>query len=174
MLKSIEALATTTVLSIADIDKLAKRFANKTLGRSSDKIKSVKRLEKELSVRLGKEDPSSEIEKILKAPGMEVASGVVHALLDDDPKPSKAKAPKVAKEKKPRAPKGEPRKTKFAGKTLTAKVDENPRRTGSFGFKSMKIIMDNPGITFEDFLKKGGRAKDLAWDVDAGSVTVKG
>ena len=35
----------------------------------------------------------------------------------------------------------------------------------------MQIILDNPdGISYESFIKKGGRAKDLTWDVKKGHV----
>lgn len=51
------------------------------------------------------------------------------------------------------------------------KVKENPRKANTFGWYSMKIILDNPdGIQYEAFIKKGGRAKDLTWDVKKGHV----
>ena len=51
------------------------------------------------------------------------------------------------------------------------KVKENPRKVNTFGWHSMQIILDNPdGIQYEAFIKKGGRAKDLTWDVKKGHV----
>jgi hypothetical protein len=42
---------------------------------------------------------------------------------------------------------------------------------GSHGFKSFQIILDNPAITVEDFIAKGGRSVDLNWDMKMGRVT---
>lgn len=85
--------------------------------------------------------------------------------------------------KAPKVGNGRGRTSAHAGKKLhpvaakCKKTDENktgnPRREGSHGHKSMKIIIDNPGITFEDFIKKGGRAMDLDWDVSKGNATAK-
>ena len=51
------------------------------------------------------------------------------------------------------------------------KVKDNPRKVNTFGWHSMQIILDNPdGISYESFIKKGGRAKDLTWDVKKGHV----
>jgi hypothetical protein len=72
---------------------------------------------------------------------------------------------------------GRGRASAHAGKKLypvAAKCKEgNPRRAGTPGNKSMQIIIDNPGILFEDFIKKGGRSPDLNWDVAKGNASVK-
>jgi hypothetical protein len=49
----------------------------------------------------------------------------------------------------------------------------NPRREGTHGHKSMAVIIDNPGITVEDFVSKGGRLVDLRWDIDRDRVDAK-
>lgn len=51
----------------------------------------------------------------------------------------------------------------------------NPRREGSFGAKSMDILIKagKDGVSYEDFIKKGGRSNDLAWDIEHGNVTAK-
>jgi hypothetical protein len=88
-------------------------------------------------------------------------------------------APKAAVKKAatPRAPKpaaaervsnGEPRRSKFTGLRLFSSAEENPRRKNSAGFKSHEIVLKNPGIRYEEFLKKGGRAKDFAYDTAHG------
>jgi hypothetical protein len=46
----------------------------------------------------------------------------------------------------------------------------NPRRKKSHGYRSLQIVIDNPGITTEDYLAKGGRLNDLAWDIKHGNV----
>jgi hypothetical protein len=66
-----------------------------------------------------------------------------------------------------------PRISEFAGKPLFAKVASNPRRPDSHGHKSMAIILRKPGITYEDFLAKGGRNGDLRYDTVHGHVTTR-
>lgn len=46
----------------------------------------------------------------------------------------------------------------------------NPRREGSWGQKSLQIIINNPGLTLEEFLIRGGRTNDLRWDIQHGNV----
>ena len=49
----------------------------------------------------------------------------------------------------------------------------NPRREGSCGHKSLQIIIDNPGILVEDFIRLGGRSNDLRWDLGHGNATAE-
>jgi hypothetical protein len=49
-------------------------------------------------------------------------------------------------------------------------IGTNPRRKGSHGYRSLQIIIDNPGIITEDYLSKGGRLNDLRWDIAHGNV----
>lgn len=65
------------------------------------------------------------------------------------------------------------RTSAFAGKHLRAAVGSNPRRPGSHGYRSLQIIIDNPGISTEDFVKSGGRLVDLAWDYQRDRVVVE-
>lgn len=68
------------------------------------------------------------------------------------------------------------RTSKYSGMKLTPSKEaaaKNPRKEGSHGFKSIEIIRKNPGITYEDYIKKGGRNNDLEWDVSKGNVTTK-
>ena len=54
-------------------------------------------------------------------------------------------------------------------------VKENPRRTGTEGYKSMAVILKNKGITVEEFLeKRPNRSRDLRWDIEAGNVKLAG
>jgi hypothetical protein len=50
---------------------------------------------------------------------------------------------------------------------------QNPRRKDSHGYRSLQIIIDNPGITTEEFIAKGGRLNDLRWDIAHGNVKVE-
>lgn len=86
-----------------------------------------------------------------------------------------AKAPAVAKEKK--APK--PRKFENAdtihfaadkeGKKYGA--DYNPKRPGSAAHKVFGLYKE--GMKVSDFVKAGGSAGDIAWNVEHGYITVK-
>lgn len=62
------------------------------------------------------------------------------------------------------------RKPGFAGCNFTAASNENPRRKTSHGFKSIQIIIDKPGISYDDYLAAGGRLVDLRWDIKNGNV----
>lgn len=66
-----------------------------------------------------------------------------------------------------------PKANFFTGKTLFPKVKTNPRKEGTWGFKSFAIILATPGLTFEKFIELGGRKNDLAWDLDHDWVEVK-
>lgn len=54
------------------------------------------------------------------------------------------------------------RASTYAGKVITKLVDENPRREGTAGFQSFALIKN--GMTYEQYVSKGGRRQDLAWD----------
>lgn len=86
----------------------------------------------------------------------------------------------IAKVKSDKAPKVKAesdgkrgRKSNFNGLKLHSVNVENPRREGTHGHKSMQIIIDNPGISYEDFIAKGGRANDLRWDIEHSNVVAK-
>lgn len=50
-------------------------------------------------------------------------------------------------------------------------VDENPRRKGTFGYKSFSKIKN--GMTVEQFVEKGGRLRDLHWDLEHGYLKLR-
>lgn len=50
----------------------------------------------------------------------------------------------------------------------------NTRRAGSHGYRSLQIVIDNPGITTEEYVAKGGRMNDLRWDLAHGNVRMEG
>lgn len=68
--------------------------------------------------------------------------------------------------REPRAPKADK-----AGKKIYRLTKENPRREGSIGWKSWNLITD--GMTYEEYLKAGGRAGDCAWDVEHGFIELR-
>ena len=62
------------------------------------------------------------------------------------------------------------RPSRYSGKTIRAKADSNPRRVGSHGFRSTEIVLGAmpQGIVYEEYKARGGRTKDLAWDIARG------
>lgn len=69
---------------------------------------------------------------------------------------------KSAAKKSNKAP-GSGRPSKFSGKKISKLVKENPRREGSIGHKSFALIQN--GMTYEQYIAKGGRRQDLAFDL---------
>lgn len=182
---NIEKLVEGTMLTIGHFDSLARMASRKTLGRSSDKMKAAARFAKELASALKKEDASEELIEILKSPGIEVATGALHGMLDEagaksGPEPKTEAAPKEGKPK-PAKEKKSPKQTSsangkratFNGRKLFPLVKENPRRKGSHGHTSMEIILKTPGIAYEAFIKAGGRRNDLTWDINAGNAEAR-
>ena len=68
---------------------------------------------------------------------------------------------------------GRGRRAVHAGKKLYPIKDQNPRRVGTFGHASYQVILDQPGILYEDYKKAGGRNNDLNWDIERGRVEAK-
>ena len=62
---------------------------------------------------------------------------------------------------------------KYTGAKLHATVDTNPRKEKTYGYHSMKIVLDNPGILYEDYISKGGRLVDLKWDYERKWVEIE-
>lgn len=88
----------------------------------------------------------------------------------------KATGPRpAAAPKPPRQPGAAPVRTTVGGQFIypTTKCGgRNPRREGTHGWKSMKIILDSPGITTAEYFRQGGRPNDLKWDIEHGNVEV--
>jgi hypothetical protein len=71
----------------------------------------------------------------------------------------------VAKIAKPRG--------QFAGKWIRRIVSENPRREGTWGWKSFEILIRHGAdMPYEAYIKSGGRLNDLKWDIDRNRVEV--
>jgi hypothetical protein len=84
-----------------------------------------------------------------------------------------SKKPDIPPEPLPEPKKRESgRSASHKGKRIFSNVMENPRRNGTHGYKSMQIIIDNPGILFEKFIEEGGRSKDLSWDLKHDNVAL--
>lgn len=81
------------------------------------------------------------------------------------PPPEEAKPQFVPREKKAR--------THISREsTIHRLVKGNPRKEGTHGFNSFAIITD--GMSVREYLEKGGRLNDLAWDLAHAYVELKG
>lgn len=68
----------------------------------------------------------------------------------------------------------QPGSGEFAGKTVFALKDVNPRRIGTAGFKSFEIIRGKKdGVSYADYIAAGGRPNDLRWDIEHKWAEVK-
>lgn len=93
------------------------------------------------------------------------------AELDAAIKPERKK--RVKKEASESSPAGP-----FAGKFwIVAPVEPKPRRAPkdnpARGYNSMMVIRNNPGISTEDYLAKGGRMRDLKKDVEVNGNVIE-
>lgn len=124
---------------------------------------------------------AAEAKKAEAARKAEVKAAEKKAKEDKKAADKKAKADaKAAKDAAKAAGGGDKtRKSIFAGKVLKHKIAKdaegnikNPRRPGSHGWNSLKIIIDagDKGITLDAYQKAGGRMNDLHWDVDHGNA----
>lgn len=157
-----EDLVTRQDLSSSDLANIHNAVSEKKVTRFSDRAAAERRTLEVLKEAEAKMPAAPEGEKETAEP--------------KEGKPPRApKEPKAPKEKKEGTGKRGriPGQNAWVGKTLHAKTDKNDRRAGSIGYRSLQIIIDNPGITTEEFLKKGGRTGDLRWDVDRKRVEVK-
>jgi hypothetical protein len=57
------------------------------------------------------------------------------------------------------------------GERIYRIVKKNPRKEGTWGWKSFQLIKD--GMTVDQYIKAGGRKNDLQWDVDHKFVELK-
>lgn len=125
-------------------------------------------------------EPESHAKPITKFSDRAVAEKRVFPVIEYLAKPGQypaemgGKEPKPKKERKVRAAGAEGKRgrvSQFEGKKIFKLVDGNPRREGTLGYKSYSLITS--GMLYETYLEKGGRPKDLAWDVEHKFVEVK-
>lgn len=145
----------------ASISELA-RFYNQLTGEAvktfRDKAAAARRVWSAGNVKLG-----------IPSEGAAIVAEVEKEMAEQ--KAPEAPAP-VATEKSKRGRK--PGTGEFAGKTIFAKKQVNPRRPGTAGFKSFEIIRDKPaGVPYADYIAAGGRPNDLRWDLEHKYAEVK-
>lgn len=66
---------------------------------------------------------------------------------------------------------GRGRKSGYAGKRIYIKAKENPYRKDSNRFNNFKLIKE--GMTYEDYVKKGGDSFNLKFGIGKGHYAVK-
>lgn len=192
-----------TILTTSELTQLAGVLAGRPMSRASDKAAAIIRLSKLLRLHIGDELAETYSPEIFGADSLETAEkklrGVMAKVgrksqqeLEEEMAKAKAlkaneptkirrlpegKVPKAPKE--PKAPKVNSadgrtgRTSALSGKTLHAVKDENHRREGTGGHKTMSIILKHPGISVEDCIAKGGRMVDIRWDLDRKHLTAK-
>lgn len=78
-------------------------------------------------------------------------------------------APQVDEKKKAVAP-----RRVFKGQMVRAVGENNPRREGTNAWRSWNVLRDNGPMRYDDFIAKGGRRPDFAYDVNHGWASVGG
>ncbi len=63
--------------------------------------------------------------------------------------------------------------SEYAGKRLYATIDENYRKHGKRTYKSLDLILKNPGITYENYRRRDGSRKYLAEEVKRGNAVAR-
>jgi hypothetical protein len=94
---------------------------------------------------------------------------------EGEPQPRSGKKTRAAKPRQAKngASREGNKRNKFAGHRLYSKCEANPRRAGSIGHGSHELILKNPGMTYEEFLEKGGVPAALQWDVEKDLVRIE-
>jgi hypothetical protein len=163
-----------TKLSINQLSQVTGYIKGEGVSATADKPKAIARLKRVVAEAFGDEALSqillgceSAVEACKKVDGLK---SKVYAPKPEEEDPTMndnttAEAPKTEVKKRGRV-------SAHTGSTLTALVEANPRRTGTKGHASMQIILDagKAGIKYEDYIAKGGRPNDLAWDIERKSV----
>lgn len=81
-------------------------------------------------------------------------------------KEAKAKKSKASAAKEPSA-----RKSKHSGKVIEKLADKNPRREGTHGYVNWSLYRN--GMTYEDYVAKGGALNHLNWDLEHKFISLK-
>lgn len=50
----------------------------------------------------------------------------------------------------------------------------NPRKQGTHGYRSFQVLLEGGEMTIAEYLRRGGRRNDLAWDVQHGWAELVG
>lgn len=161
----------------AEIMSLARCINPEVANRAATKDAAEKRLRDELEARIGRNLTEDEMAKLRDCDtfleGHHIIGEIIEPGSSSAPlKPEKKEEPMpdTDTKTKPKTKKAEEAKSKG---TIHPKVTENPRRAGSHGFNSMKIVLKNPGLTYEEYIERGGRPQDLRWDIEKGHLELR-
>ena len=108
--------------------------------------------------------------KISKFRDRATAESRVWKMLTDQEAPQveeEAEVVETKKEKKSAAP-----RRVFKGQMVKVVGGSNPRREGTNAWHSWNILKDNGPMLYDDFIAKGGRRPDFAYDVNHGWAEV--
>lgn len=167
-----EELAASTVTT-ADLLKWVNsdKTGDDKVKKFADRLSGAKRIFKEL----GHLDATAEAE-LAAADASKAADPAPTAPATASEAPAAASTPADASEAGKRG-----RKSRFEGKTITNAIAPNqegvvvnPRRADTHGWRSLNLVIaaGAKGISYEDYIAKGGRNNDLTWDHDHKYVTV--
>lgn len=160
---------------LRDYNLIAAEFGLPEVKKFSDRATGLKRLTAMRQLKLAKapspSTPETQLNSETTNPSAETEAPAVEAEATSAEAPAveaeatSAEAPAVATKRG--------RGKSLSGLILWATencIEGNPRREGSWGQKSLQIIINNPGLTLEEFLIHGGRTNDLRWDIQHGNV----
>lgn len=162
---SVESLIEHSSIPTGAMLKLYNNLTNENVARFSDRESGARRLFKVLQA--------------LAPVAEEVVDSQVEVAQEE--KAAAKEARKAAKQAKDEArARGELKPGRkagtgvFVGKKIIPLKQVNPRRAGTFGFKSYEIIREHrDGVPFEEYIAAGGRPQDLRWDLEHKWVELK-
>jgi hypothetical protein len=188
-------------LTIMEVANLTASLTGDPAKRSADKASAIRAFNAALTGRIGEKGAAASASDVLledefvfakkslenvveaasgnngsnlvqEATAEQVSTASLVDQIDTPPAPALDDYQPNAAEKQGQGRRG--RKPTGLGKRFFALCTVNVRREGSFGHTSLQIIMDNPGITGDEFLAKGGRLKDLRFDLQQQRVRLEG
>lgn len=182
-------------LSSAQLVELAGLVSGTAFKRCATKGDAAERLFKSCAGRWGGGPGRSLYDKLIVATDFKLAKELVNNMVGAQhaPKPRpkvEEKAALPADEKKAisgkvsNSERNGSKREEYRAKRIVLLYEggkANPRRDGTIGHKSYSVMMKNPGMTVGQFIEKGGRLKDLNWDIahnyvrlEAGSAKKEG
>lgn len=176
---SVEELAQTKA-SLTEMAKFYNRLTGADIKKFSDKVSAARRIwdaavaANEEFTEQNKDAPAPDATQTQPQPDAPEAAGEKTEQEEGNSQSDGEEQPVAV----PVAEKGKrgrkPGTGQFAGKTVFAKKQVNPRRAGTKGWHSYNIFLGKPeGVPYADYIAAGGRAVDLDWDIKHKFAEVK-
>lgn len=112
-----------------------------------------------------------------KTAGIKTVLGLLINYEAQNPSGKKAKKQKAKKEKSEDGDEARGRKSSFAGKCFYpsdfTKKNGNPYREDSLSWRTMEMIINDPGISYEDLVEKNARMNTLRDSIARELVVIK-